>query len=77
VVFQKTYSNVEFGTNINFWNDLWCSFRYLSLIAGVPYTKRVNLSSKVCETWNESTWSLSSPLVDFANALNMKNIIIF
>jgi len=68
---------VGFGANTNFWNDLWCSStRCLSLISCVPYFERINLSFKVCEIWNGSIWSLSSPLTDFADVQNMNNIII-
>jgi len=75
VVLENTYWTVRSGVNINFWNDLPCSSRYLSLIAGVPYTEMINLSSKVYEAWNKSTWSLHSPLANFTNVKNMKNIV--
>lgn len=47
LVLEHTSWIVGSSIDIIFWNDLWCSSRWISLIASVPYIDRLKLSSKV------------------------------
>jgi len=37
------------GDNINFWNDLWCSEKYISFLRSVSYAKMINLKAIVAQ----------------------------
>jgi len=51
VILERTFCVVGRGDNINFWNDLWCFEKCISLLAGVPYAERIKLKATVAQGW--------------------------
>jgi len=60
LILKHTFFTVGRGDNINFWNDLWCSEKCISLLAGVSYAKRIKLKATMTQGWkNSGSWDLS------------------
>jgi len=50
---------IDHGGRVNFWNDLLCSSKCISLLRGITPQERITLTCNVVEGWNGSSWDLS------------------
>ena len=63
---------MESRVDINFWNNIWCSSKCISLIVGFPFNERIKLFANVARAWIDSSWLVPYPLFVLAKIQNLK-----
>jgi len=71
-ILEHTFWIVGRGDNINFWNDLWCYEKCISLLARVSYAKRIKLKATMTQGWKDSdSWDLSPSFLNIQGLHNL------
>jgi len=75
VILEHTFWTIRRGDNINFWNDLWCSKKCISLLVGVPYVESIKLKATVGQGWKDGgSWELSPSFLNIQGFHNLRYI---